>query len=231
MGRRRHWVSAACHRLRRVPAMALFVGAKVVALRVFLLRVRLLAVRSLLRWVIALRSFIRSHGERIATGAQPTDIHPWVWIPIGQRKGRLLAILLIGAACAATGFMAGRQYEVSSSAPSSTTAVVVSKNSAVKPEHIGEKPDLALKGENADVPTEVSRPKPQTPDVVVLNPGMADQKGNSPTQASAQAKTPPADTDVSRRDVTRKKADDHRLSTSRRPMRGYQDLRDYVLKR
>ena len=94
-----------------------------------------------------------------------------------------------------------------------------------------EKPDLALKGENADVPTEVSRPKPQTPDVVVLNPGMADQKGNSPTQASAQAKTPPADTDVSRRDVTGKKADDHRLSTSRRPMRGYQDLRDYVLKR
>jgi len=127
--------------------------------------------------------------------------------------------------------MAGRQYEVSSPAPSSTTAVVVAKNSAVKTGDIGEKPDLALKGENADVPTEVSRPKPQTPDIVVLNPGMADQKGNSPTQASAQAKTPPADTDVSRRDVTRKKADDHRLSTSRRPMRGYQDLRDYVLKR
>ena len=206
-------------------------GAKVVALRVFFLRIRLLAVRSLLRWVIALRFFIRRHQERIAAGRQPADIRvdPWVWVPLGPRKGRLMPVLIVGAACAATGFMTGRQHERGSPAPS-PTAEVVAKNSAVKPGDTGEKPDLALNGENANAPTEVTQAH-----VVVLNPGTADQKGNSRTQASAQASTPPstrpADKDVSRRDVTHKKASDDRPSTSGRPMQSYQDLRDYVLRR
>ena len=207
------------------------------ALRVFLLRVRLLAVRSLLRWVIALRSFIRRNQKRIAGGMQPADIRvdPWAWVPLGQRKARLLLpVLIIGAACAATGFMTGRQYERGSPAPS-PTAEVVAKNSAVKPGAIGEEADLALKGENANAPTEVTQAKPATPHVVVLNPGTAGQKENSRTQASARVPTPPstrpADNDVSRRDVTHKKANDDQPSTLRRPMQDYQDLRNYMLKR
>jgi hypothetical protein len=123
------------------------------------------------------------------------------------------------------GFVTGRQYERGSPA-SSLTAEVVAKNSA-NPGHTGEKPDLALKGEN-DAPTEVTQAKPATtPRVVVLNPGTADQEGNSQTQASEQASTPPS----TRRDATNKKASDDRPSTSRRPMQGYQDLREYVLGR
>jgi hypothetical protein len=225
-------------RLRRVPAMATVrTERRLLALRVFLLRARLLAVRSLLRWVIALRSFIRRHRERIAAGMQPADIRvdPWEWVPISQRKGRLLLpVLIVGAACAATGFMTGRQYERGSPAPS-PTAEVVAKNSAVKPGATGEEADLALKGENANAPTEVTQAKPATPHVVVLNPGTADQIGNSRTQASAQVRTPPstrpADNDVSRRDVTHKKASDDQPSTSRRPMQNYQDLRDYMMRR
>ena len=173
---------------------------RLLALRVFLLRVRLLAVRSLLRWVIALRSFIRRHRERIAAGMQPADIRvdPWEWVPIGQRKGRLLLpVLIVGAACAATGFLTGPQYE-SGSPAASPTAEVVAKNSAVKPGAIGEEADLALKGANP--PTEVTQAKPATPNVVVLNPGTAGQKENSRTQASARVPTPPstrpADNDV-----------------------------------
>jgi hypothetical protein len=73
-------------------------------LRIALLRIRLLAIRSLLGWVIGLRSFIRRR-------RQPAQIlvDPRVRIPIGLRKGRLMTILIVSAACAATGFMAGRQ--------------------------------------------------------------------------------------------------------------------------
>ena len=199
------------------------------ALRVFLLRMRLIAVRSLLRGVVGLRSFIRRHRERSAAGLQPADIRfdPWVLVPIGQLKDRLLPILIVGAACAATGFMMGRQYERGDPVPSPTVEVV-SKNSASRDG--GEEADLALKSENANAPTEAMQAKPATSHVVVLNPETADQKENSQTQASTQVRTPPsarpAD-NVSRRDVT---ASDDRPSTSRRPMQGYRDLRDYMLK-
>jgi hypothetical protein len=156
---------------------------------------------------------------------KPADIHAdsWVSVPIGQRIGSLLPVLIVGAACAATGFMTGRQYERGSPAP--PTGVVVAKNSDVEPRQTWEEADLALKGENANAPTEVT-----SPDVVVLNPGTADQEGNSRTQASAPASTRPAHNDISRPDVTHKKASDYRPSTSRRPMQSYQDLRDYVLR-
>jgi hypothetical protein len=80
-------------------------------LRIVLLRIRLLVIRSLLRWVVALRSFIRRHPRRIAAGMQLAHIRvdPWVSVPIGQRKGLLLPVLIVGAACAVAGYMTGRQ--------------------------------------------------------------------------------------------------------------------------
>jgi len=201
---------------------------RLLTLRVFLLRVRLFAVRSLLRWVIALRSFTRRHQERIAPGIPPPDtrVDPWV----SGLISRLLPVLIVGAACAATGFLTGRQYERGNTAPL-PTAEVVAKNSAVKSRD-GEEADVGLKRESANASTEVTQAKPAKPHVVVLNPETADQKENSRTQASAQVRTPPstraADNDVSRRDVT---ASDDRPSTSRRSMQGYQDLRDYMLRR
>ena len=209
---------------------------RLLALRVVLLRIWLLAVRSLLRWVIALRSFVRRRRQRIAAGMQPAPIRvdPRVSVPMGQHKGRLLPVLIVGAACAVTGFMTGRQYQRGNSAPSST-AEVVAKNSAVKPRDTGEEADVALKGENANASTKVTQAPPPTPQVVVLNPGTTDQKANSQTQASAQVHTPPwtrpADNDVSRPDFPHRKVSDNRQSTFRRAMQNYQDLRDYMLRR
>jgi len=197
------------------------------ALRVFLLRIRLLAVRSLLRGVVALRSFIRRQRARSAAGLDPADIRvdPWASVPIGQ-FGLLLPVLIV-AASAVTGFMMGRQYERGNLVPS-PTAEVVAKNSASRDN--GEEVDLALKGEDPNAPTEATQAKPATSHVVVLNPETADQKENSKPRASAQVRIPsttrPAG-NVSRRDVT---ASDDRPSTSHRPMQGYRDLRDYMLR-
>jgi hypothetical protein len=194
------------------------------ALRVFLLRIRLLAIRSLLRLVIAFRSFIRRHSVRPAAGLAPAGIRldSRTWAPVGHRKGRLL-VLIVGTACAATLFMAGRQYE-GGSLPSSPAGEVASKNSV----ETGDQADLALKGENANAATE-AQAHPAGPDVVVLNPGTADQKERAPHQSRPRVHTGPAtrsaDVDI------HKKGGDDRPSTSSRPMRGYQELRDYMLKR
>jgi hypothetical protein len=200
------------------------------ALQIVLLRIRLLAVRSLLRGVIALRFFIRRRRQRTAAGVQPAHIRvdPWMSVLIGQRKGRLLQVFIIGAACGLTGFMAGWQYERGNWAPS-PTAHAVSKNSAVKPGNDEEEAKLAIKGENPNAFTELTQTKPAAPHVVVLNPGTAED------QTSAQPRTPPsprpADNDVSHPDSTHKKASDHRPSRAGRPTQSYQDLRDYVLRR
>jgi hypothetical protein len=209
---------------------------RLLALRVVLLRIRLLAIRSLLRWVVALRSFVR-HRRQIAAGMQPAHIRvdPWVSVGIVQRKRRLLSALIVGAACAATGFMMGPQYERGNWAPS-PTAEAVAKSSTVKRGDTEKEADLALKGENANSSTEVMQTKPATPHVVVLNPGTADQEGNSRApQASAQVRTAPstrpADNEVSRPDFAYKKARDDRPSRGRPPMQSYRDLRDYMLTR
>lgn len=216
-------------------------------------------MRALLGCVIALRSYIR-HRERSAAGMKPAHIRvdAWVWSPLGQRKSGLLTALIIGAACAVTVFIAGRQYQgdaapvataevaknsavgpretreaadLPDSAPS-PTAEVVAKNSAVKPGDTGEEATLALEGENDNASTEQA--KPSTPHVSVINPGAADQKANSRTQAPAPVhtrpplSTPPADNDV-RPVVRHKKASEDRRF--RRGMQSYQDLRDYVLRR
>jgi len=202
---------------------------RLLALRVFLLKIRLLTVRSLLRGVVALRSFIRRPRERSRAALQPADIRvdPWVSVPIGLLQGRLLPVLIVGGACAATGFMMGSQYERGSSVPS-PTAEVVAKNPVSRDS--GEEADLALKSENTNAPAEATQSNPAISHVVVLNPETAHRKENSQTQASAQVRTPPsahpAD-NVSRRDVI---ASEDRPSTFRRPMQSYRDLRDYMLR-
>ena len=209
--------------LPRVPAMAIGNAAqRLLALRVVLLRIRLLAIRGLLRWVIALRSFIRRHRHRMEAGIQPARfrVDPWVSAPIGQRKGRLLPVLLVGAGCVVTGFMMGRQYEGSNGAPS-PAAEAVAENSAVKPLNTGAEADLALQGENANASIEGTQTEPTTPNVIVPNPGTADQDENSRTPASAQVRTPPS-------------SPQKRPGRTDRPRppakQSYLDLRDYVLR-
>ena len=166
---------------------------------------------------------------------QPSHIgvDPSVSVPFGQRNGRVLPVLIVGSACAVTGFMMGRQYESGNSAPS-PIAEAVTKNSAIKAGGIQEEADLVPKAEDANASAEVTQMKPATSHIVVLNPGTADQEGTR-TQASAQVPPPPstrpADNDVSRPHFTHKKASDNRSSKAGSPMQSYQDLRDYVLRR
>jgi hypothetical protein len=196
-------------------------------LQVVLLRTRLLVTRSLLRGLIALRSFIRRRRQRTAAVVQIAHIrvYPRVSVLISRPTGRLLPVFIIGAVCALSGFMTGWQYE-RDNWTHSRTADAVSKNSAVKP---GDDAKLAIKGENPNASTTPTQTKSAAPHVVLLNPGTADN------QASAQTHTPqsprPADNEVSRPLSTHKKANDASSSTARRPPQSYQDLRDYVLRR
>jgi hypothetical protein len=197
------------------------------ALRVVLLRSRLLAIRSLLRWVVVLRSVVRRR-RQIAAGMRPAHIRvdPWVSVRIVQRNGRLLSALIVGAACALTGFMMGRQYE----------AEALAKTSTVKLEVTGKETDVVPEGASANSSTEVTQTTPVTPHVMVLNPGTADHEGDSRAhQASAPVRTAPltrpADNDVSRPDFAYKKFSDDRPARNRPPMQSYRDLRDYMLTR
>ena len=205
------------------------VRATELRLQVVLLRMRLLAIRSLLRGVIALRSFMRGRWQRTPVGVQPAHIRvaPWVTVLI-NRKRPLASSIHICAACALTGFITGWQYERGNWAPS-RTADAVSKNSAVKPGGGEEETKMAIKGKNPNASTELTQTKPAAPHVVLINPGTADH------QASAEARTSPAphpaENDVSRPDTTHKKASDDRPSRARRPTQSYEDLRDYVLRR
>ena len=205
------------------------------ALRVVLLRSRLLAIRSLLRWVVVLRSVVRRR-RQIAAGMRPAHIRvdPWVSVRIVQRNGRLLSALIVGAACALTGFMMGRQYERGNWP--SPTAEAVAKTSTVKLEVTGKETDVVPEGASANSSTEVTQTKPITPHVMVLNPGTADHEGDSRAhQASAPVRTAPltrpADNDVSRPDFAYKKFSDDRPARNRPPMQSYRDLRDYMLTR
>ena len=206
------------------------------ALRVVLLRIRLLAIRSLLRWVVALRYFVRRRRQIAAGMRAHIRVDPWASVRIVQRNGHLLAALIVGAACALTAFMMGGHYEKGNWAPSPTVEVVAN-SSTVKLEDTGKETHLAPEGEYANSSTEGTQTKPVvTPHVVVLNPGTADHEGDSQAyQASPPAHTAPltrpAGNDLSRPDFTYKKASGDRPSRSRRPMQSYRDLRDYMLTR
>jgi hypothetical protein len=208
---------------------------RLLALRVVLLRIRLLAIRSLLRWVVALRYFVRRRGQIAAGMRAHIRVDPWASARIVQRNGHLVSALIVGAACAVTGFMMGGHYEKGNWAPS-PTAEAVANSSTVKLEDTGKETHLAPKGENANSSTEGTQTKPVTPHVVVLNPGTADHEGDSQAhQASAPTRTAPltrpAGNDLSRPDFTYKKASGDRPSRGRRPMQNYRDLRDYMLTR
>jgi hypothetical protein len=191
-------------------------------------------------------------------------VDPWLWNPIRERKGRLLPVLIVGAACAAAGFMTGRQYQRGNSEPfptevvaknstvpkvgtpkevdsadsaRSSTVEFVTKNSAVGQKDVGQERALERKGENGDAYTEITQANPRMSNVVVLNPGTADRKGNLRRKVTAQARTgtrpsdrPPAH-DVRRPDFANGNASDDRLSTSRSAIQDYADLRNYMLKR
>jgi hypothetical protein len=188
-------------------------------------------------------------------------VDPWLWNPIRERKGRLLPVLIVGAACASAGFMMGRLYQRGNSEPfptevvaknlrldtgkevdladstRSATVELVTKNAAVWQKDIGQEPALERKGKNGDTYTEITEANPRMPNVVLLNPRTADRKGNLQRKGTAQARTRtrpsdrPSDHDVRRPDIANGKASDDRLSTSRRAMQGYAELRNYMLKR
>ena len=173
------------------------------ASQVILLRMRLLAIRSLLRGVIALRSFLRRR-QRTVAGVQPAHIRvdPWVTVLIGRKRP-------LG---------------------SSRTADAVSKNPAVKPRGGEKETKMAIKGKNPSASTELTQTKPAVPHVVLLNPGTADHQASA--QACTSPAPRPAENDVSRPDTSHKKASyDRQPSGARRPTQSYEDLRDYVLRR
>ena len=123
---------------------------------------RLLAIRSLLRGVIALRSFLRRR-QRTGAGVQPAHIRvaPWVTVLI-NRKRPLASSIHICAACALTGFITGWQYERGNWAPS-RTADAVSKTSAVKPGGGEEETKMAIEGKNPNATTELTQTKSAAP--------------------------------------------------------------------
>ena len=199
------------------------------ALQVVLLRMRLLAIRSLLRAVIALRSFLRRRQRNVA-GVQPAHIRvaPWVTVLI-SRKRPLASSIHICAACALAGFLTGWQYEGGNWAAPSRTADAVSKNPAVKPGGGEEETKMAIKGKNPSASTGLTQAKPAAPHGVLINPGTVDHQASAQARASPAPR--PAENYVSRPDTTHKKASDDRPSRARRPTQSYEELRDYVLRR
>jgi hypothetical protein len=184
-------------------------------------------------------------------------VDPWLWNPACERKGRLLPVLIVGAACAAAGFMSGRHYQRGNSEPSptevvaknlrvdtgkevdlaglarSSTVEVVTKNSVISQKDVEQEPALERKLENVNAYTEITQANPRMSRVVVLNPGAADRKGSSRRKVTTQTRTGtrPSDHPVRRPDLANGKASDDGLSTSRSAMQGYADLRNYMLKR
>lgn len=210
-----------------VPACVKTWSLSLLALRIVVLRMQLLAVCRLLRWVIALRSFIRRRRQSSAGGPAHIRANPWARIPVGPRQGRMLQVLIVSAACAVTGFLAGGLYRRGTLAHF-PTAEVSGKNSAVKPRVTDEESNLALKGQSANASTEVTQATLSTPET-------ADQRPHFQDKASAQVpalpRTGPAGKNISRPHLMPKKAKDDRLSKPRRVMQDYKGLRDYMLRR
>ena len=203
-------------------AMATFrTEQRLLSLRVVLLRMRLLTIRSLLRGVVALRSFLR-RSHRTAR----IRVAPWVTVLL-VRKRPLASSIHICAACALTAFMTGWQYDSGDWAPS-RTADEVYKKSAVKGGG-EEETKIAIEGNNPNASTEITQTKPAAPAVVLLNPGTADRPKSA--QAPISPAPDPAGNSASRPDTSHKKANDDRPSRTRRPTQSYLDLRDYVLRR
>lgn len=194
---------------------------RLLAFRVVLFRMRLLTIRSLLRGVIALRSFLR-RWQRTAR----IRVAPWVTVLLVRRRP-LASSIHICAACALTAFMTGWQYDRGYWA-SSRTADAVYKKSGVKKVGGEEETKITIEGNKTNASTEITQTKPAAPPVVLLNPGTADHP------ASAQAPTSPApgpaENNAGRPDTSQKAGDD-RPSRARRPTQSYLDLRDYVLRR
>lgn len=195
---------------------------RLLAFRVVLLRMRLLTVRSLLRGVIALRSFFRRWQR-----AGRTRVAPWLTVLL-VRKRPLASSIHIFAACALTAFITAWQYD-RGDWESSRTADPVYKESATKKKRGDEETKITIEANNPNAPTEFVQTKPAPPPVVLLNPGTADPP------ASAQAPTSPAsgaaENNASRPDTSHKKASNNRPSKARPPTQSYLDLRDYVLMR
>jgi len=170
---------------------------------------------------------------------QPADIRtePWVWIP---RSGRVLPTIMVAAVAATAGYMLGHHSDKTGVAsPHKTVAASpITQPVAVNgTREAGEKPDLALKsdGETTKQMPALARTKPEPPPVVLLNPGMADPKGNvrdpSTTRESRAAPTQGTRDGTPRSDAGKSKPRDERTVGTPNSMRDYRDLRDYMLGR
>jgi hypothetical protein len=94
--------------------------------------------------------------------------------------------VVVAAVAAAAGYMMDRHSDKADVVPpqktvaASPTAQPAAVNLKTKPREAGEKPDLALKsdGETAKHVPALTQTKPESPPVVLLNPGTADPEGN-----------------------------------------------------
>jgi hypothetical protein len=150
----------------------------------------------------------------------------------------VLPTVMVAAVAAAAGYMLGHHSEKAGIAPAQkTVAARPITQSVSKPKTMqhGGKPDLALKsdGEAAEHIPAPMKTKPETPPIVLLNPGTADPKGNVRDRAITPESraAPTRGSAVETAQVGNNKPRDQREAGSRNSMRDYRDLRDYMLGR
>jgi len=169
---------------------------------------------------------------------QPADIEPWVWIPLSRRRGFGLSTILVAVAAATAGYVMGQWHTTNVAQPQNTVAATpqVANNPQAKFKGAASEPDLALKSVNESVkriPT-LTQTTPETPPVVMLNPGTADAKAHPRDQAAtprpSRAPPPQGGNERPRSDIARSKPRDELPTAPSKAMRDYGDLRDYMLR-
>jgi hypothetical protein len=166
---------------------------------------------------------------------QPADIEPWVWIPLSRRRGFGLSTILVAVAAATAGYVIGQWHTTNVAQPQKTVAASphISNNSQAKPKEAAPEPDLALKSVNESekrIPT-LTQTKPEAPPVVLLNPGTGDAKAHLRDQAATPRPSRAAPSRGDGSDIASSKLRDEVPTASRKSMRDYGDLRDYMLRR
>jgi hypothetical protein len=124
---------------------------------------------------------------------RPGDIRvePWIWIPASSRPwGRAIALALLALTCAVVGIVVGRlatdRPEVQRPQPQAASTPKPKSAPAGPKQDV--QPTLAIRGTEptkSDTNRRVgAEPGQDTPRVVIINPGTADQKGRRDLHAA-----------------------------------------------